>query len=75
MRLKLDRIVQQELDGLGARAEVRKGSRHWKIYVDGILVASVPVRPSASADCASLNVRASIRRIAAGHIPARLTGS
>ncbi len=73
--MRLDGIVQAEVDKLGKRCEVVMGSKHVKILVDGVLAATVPAKPIAADRRASLNVRGSIRRVAAGVLPERLTHS
>lgn len=64
--VKLDKVVEDELRALGDRATMKKGTRHIKIYVDGILAATVPSKPVQRDGHSSLNVRANIRNVACG---------
>lgn len=62
MTLRLPRILKTALEETGLPYVVIKGSKHWKLFLDGILVSALPFSGCGdSSQNANLNIRAAIR--------------
>lgn len=68
-RVRFEPEVQAEIDKLGDRVTIRMGSKHVKVYVDGIFATICPATPRGTGRAAVLNIRASIRQAAQGRTP------
>jgi len=60
---RLPAIVRAELESSGVAYEIKKGSRHHKLYVAGRMVSVLPYSSKAGDTRAPQNIRATVRRV------------
>ena len=60
---RLPAIVEDELKRSGRPYEIRRGSRHHKLFVAGRMTAILPYGSGSGDPRGDLNVRASVRRV------------
>lgn len=60
--MKLPTIIEKELKNCNAPFIIKRGARHWKIFVGDVLCGIFPLNCKSKHRRAELNLRAQIRR-------------